>query len=111
MTPRHETLLYVAQRLSALILAPLVVLHIAVMIIAVQGGLSTAEMLGRTQSSIWWPLMYGVFFVAAGIHGAIGFRNVLREMTALPERSVNSFSGGLLVLILTFGIQTVRAIS
>ena len=32
--------LYMAQRLSALVMAPLVIGHIAVMIYAVQGGLS-----------------------------------------------------------------------
>jgi hypothetical protein len=41
--------LYMAQRLSALIMAPLVIGHLAVMIYAVQGGLSAGEILGRTQ--------------------------------------------------------------
>ena len=41
--------LYMAQRLSALIMVPLVIGHIAVMIYAVQGGLTVNEILGRTQ--------------------------------------------------------------
>lgn len=71
--------LYMAQRITALLMAPLVLGHIAVMIYAVQGGLSTAEILGRTQGSILWFLFYGAFVIAVSIHGAIGVRTVLHE--------------------------------
>ena len=47
-----EFRLYLLQRLSALIMAPLVIGHIAVMIYAIQGGLTAAEILGRTQGSL-----------------------------------------------------------
>ena len=56
--------LYMAQRLSALLMAPLVIGHIAVMIYAVQGGLSAGEILGRTRGSLFWALFYGGFVVA-----------------------------------------------
>ncbi|MGB2411815.1 MAG: succinate dehydrogenase, partial [Candidatus Puniceispirillaceae bacterium] len=46
--------LYMAQRLSALIMAPLVIGHLAVMIYAVRGGLSAGEILGRTHGSLFW---------------------------------------------------------
>ena len=63
--------LYMAQRLTALIMAPLVLGHIAVMIYAIQGGLSSAEILGRTQGSLFWLLFYGLFVLAVSIHAAI----------------------------------------
>ena len=44
--------LYMFQRMTALLMAPLVVGHLAVMIYAVQGGLSASEILGRTQGSL-----------------------------------------------------------
>ena len=44
--------LYLAQRLSAMVMAPLVLGHLAVMIYAVRGGLSAEEVLSRTQGSI-----------------------------------------------------------
>ena len=53
--------LYMAQRLSALIMVPLVIGHIAVMIYAVQGGLTVNEILGRTHGSFAWFLFYGSF--------------------------------------------------
>jgi fumarate reductase subunit C len=39
--------LYILQRMSALFMGPFVLVHIAVMIHAIQGGLSTAEILGH----------------------------------------------------------------
>ena len=64
--------LYMLQRLSAMVMAPLVLGHIAVMIYAIQGGLSAAEILGRTKGSIVWALFYGTFALAVSIHAAIG---------------------------------------
>ena len=62
-----EFRLYLAQRISAIVMVPLVLGHIAVMIYAVQGGLSAEEILGRTQGSLWWMLFYGTFAVAVAI--------------------------------------------
>lgn len=78
-----ETRLYVAQRVSAAILAPLVMIHLGVMIYAIQGGLSTDEILGRTSGSFWWAANYGLFVVAVAVHAATGLRNVLREWLRL----------------------------
>ncbi len=71
--------LYMAQRISAIVMAPLVIGHLILMIYAIQGGLSAAEILGRTQGSLLWFLFYGTFVVAVAVHGAIGFRTVLLE--------------------------------
>ena len=75
--------LYMLQRITALIMAPLTLSHIAVMIYAVQGGLSAAEILSRTQSSIFWFLFYGSFVLAVSVHGAIGLRVVVHETFGL----------------------------
>jgi len=74
-----EFRLYMAQRITALLMAPLVIGHIALMIYAVQGGLSAEEILNRTQGSVVWFLYYGFFVLAVSIHGAIGLRTVLHE--------------------------------
>ncbi len=75
--------LYMLQRITALLMAPLVLGHLAVMIYAVQGGLSAAEILGRTQGSVAWLLFYGSFVVAVSIHAAIGLRVVIHEVLGL----------------------------
>ena len=61
--------LYMLQRITALLMAPLVFGHLAVMIYAIQGGLSAVEILGRTQGSALWFLFYGTFVEAVAIHG------------------------------------------
>jgi fumarate reductase subunit C len=59
-----STRLYLLQRASAMVLAPLVLIHLAVILLAVQDGLSAAEILGRTQGSVLWGGFYGLFVVA-----------------------------------------------
>ena len=71
--------LYMVQRITALLMAPLVLGHLAVMIYAVQGELSAAEILGRTQGSALWFLFYGSFVCAVAVHAAIGLRVVAHE--------------------------------
>lgn len=75
--------LYMLQRITALLMAPFVLVHIGVMIYAIQGGLSAAEILGRTQGSLVWFLFYGVFVFAVSVHGAIGLGTIIREWLGL----------------------------
>ncbi len=75
--------LYMLQRITAVLMAPLVLGHLAVMIYAIQGGLTAEEILGRTQGSVLWFLFYGTFVVAVAIHGAIGLRAILHEWGGL----------------------------
>ena len=79
MSARRETLFWVGQRATAVILAVCVLVHLATIIYAVRGGLSAAEILARTRGSVAWGTFYTIFVLAAAIHGAIGFRNVVAE--------------------------------
>ena len=72
MSGRLELWMFALQRLSAMVLAPLVLIHLGTMIYAVQGGLSASEILSRTQANAIWPVLYGIFIVAVAVHGAIG---------------------------------------
>jgi fumarate reductase subunit C len=56
--------LYMAQGLSTLIMAPLVIVHIAVMIYAIQDGLSVDEILGARRGALAWFAFYGLFVLA-----------------------------------------------
>lgn len=99
--------LYMAQRISALVMAPLVLGHIAVMIYAVQGGLSASEILGRTQGSAFWALFYGSFVVAVSLHAAIGLRVILFEWAGLSGRWLSAVSWGIAAVLLTMGLRAV----
>jgi fumarate reductase subunit C len=74
-----ETLLWIAQRASAAVLAVCVAVHLATIIYAVQGGLSAAEILGRTRGNHAWLAFYSVFVVAVSVHAPIGLRAIFLE--------------------------------
>jgi fumarate reductase subunit C len=79
MNARAQVWLWIAQRASAAVLAVCVLVHLVLMIYAVRGGLSAAEILGRTSGSVGWLVFYGVFVAAVAVHGPIGLRNILTE--------------------------------
>lgn len=102
--------LFLAQRLTAVLLAPLVLGHLAVMLVAIRGGLTAAEILGRTQGSPGWGLFYGTFVVAVAVHAPIGVRNILRETTGLKPRVVDGLALGLALVLLALGLRAVWAV-
>jgi len=84
--------LYMAQRITAILMAPFVIGHLAVMTYAIQGGLTAAEILGRTQGSLAWLIFYGGFVVAVSVHGAIGLRSVAYEWVGLRGALLEVFA-------------------
>jgi len=103
--------LYMAQRITGLLMAPLVLGHIAVMIYAVQGGLSSAEILGRTQGSTLWFLFYGTFVLAVSIHAAIGLRTVLYEWANVKGMLLTIISVLFGIGLLLLGARAVWAVT
>ncbi|MGB0085664.1 MAG: succinate dehydrogenase [Rhodomicrobiaceae bacterium] len=71
--------LYLSQRLSAIVMAPQVIGHLVLMIVAIQNGLTASEILARTQGSLFWGAYYGLFVLAVSVHAAIGLRNIAAE--------------------------------
>ena len=57
----------------------------------IRDSLSAAEILGRTRGSIGWAAFYGLFVVAAALHGAIGC--LLYTSDAAHERSSVDLGG------------------
>ncbi|MEC7212016.1 MAG: succinate dehydrogenase [Pseudomonadota bacterium] len=106
-----ELRLYMAQRLTALIMAPLVIGHIAVMIYAVQSGLSAGEILGRTRGSLFWALFYGTFVAAVSIHAAIGIRTILSEWAGFRGGLLNGVCIGVCAVLLVMGGRAVMAVT
>lgn len=106
-----EARLFVAQRLSALLLAPLVLVHLGLILYAVRGGLSAEEILARTSGSVGWMLFYGVFVLAAAVHAPIGVRNVFKEWTAWRGRSLDLAMLLLALTLLAAGLRAVWAVT
>ncbi len=105
-----ETLLFALQRLSALVLAPLVLVHLGLILYAVDGGLSAAEILARTRGSIAWALFYGLFVLAAAVHAPIGLRSVLGEWSPWRGRGLDTALAAFGLLLLLLGLRAVSAV-
>ena len=105
MSIRNETRLWIAQRASAAVLALCVVMHLATMIYAVRGGLSAAEILGRTRGSLGWFAFYAVFVAALAVHAPIGLRSVLLEWFRWRGVSRDVFLVALAMLLAGLGMR------
>ncbi|MGR3344915.1 MAG: succinate dehydrogenase [Paracoccaceae bacterium] len=103
--------LYIAQRLTALIMIPLTLGHIAVMIYAIQGGLSAGEILSRTQGSLGWALFSGTFVAAVSLHAAIGLRVIVHETFKLKGAALSVFTWATCALLLYTGARAVIAVT
>ena len=105
-----ETRLYLLQRASAMLLAPLVLVHLGLIVYAVEGGLSAAEILARTRGSAFWAGFYGLFVVAVALHAPIGLRSVLGEWTPWRGRGLDLAMAAFAALLLTLGLRAVVAV-
>lgn len=103
--------LYMLQRVSALIMAPLALGHIAVMIYAVQGGLSAGEILARTEGSFAWGLFYGTFVVAVSVHAAIGLRVIAAETLRIRGMQLALLGWAVFLVLLVMGLEAVFAVT
>ena len=110
MSARGETLLWMAQRASAAVLAVCVVVHLAVIIYAVQGGLSAAEILGRTRGNAAWFAFYALFALAVTVHAPIGLRAVLIEWLGWRGASRTWFLVLFTALLAWMGMRAVFAV-
>jgi fumarate reductase subunit C len=107
---RTETLLWVAQRASAAVLALCVLVHLATIIYAVQGGLTGAEILARTRGNTAWFAFYTVFVLAVAVHAPIGLRAVLAEWFGWRGRARDFALIAFAVVLAGMGIQAVRGV-
>lgn len=102
--------LYLLQRGSALVLAVLVTIHLALIAYAVQGGLSGEEILLRTRGSLGWGAFYGLFVLAVALHGAIGLRTILVEWARLGRAAATGAMWAAGLLLLGLGLRAVWAV-
>ncbi|MGS1007205.1 succinate dehydrogenase [Achromobacter anxifer] len=105
-----EARLFALQRLTAMAMAPFVLVHVGLVIYAVRGGLTAGEILARTQGNWFWIVFYGLFVVSVSFHVPIGVRNILIEWLRLGRgaASVVGLAFGLGLLIL--GVRAVAAV-
>jgi fumarate reductase subunit C len=103
-------LLFMAQRLTAFVLALAVSAHLATILYAVRGGLSAGEILARTHGNVAFMLFYGVFVLAVAIHAPIGLRSIIREWTPWHGQTLDFALVLFSFLLLALGFRAVYAV-
>jgi len=107
---RTQAQLWYWQRVSAMVLAVCVVVHLGGMIYAVRGGLTAAEILGRTKGNWAFGAFYAVFVVACAIHAPIGVANIVAETTGERGPLSVAIASVLALAILALGLRAVYAV-
>jgi fumarate reductase subunit C len=111
VSARLEARAWLAQRVSAAVLALCVAVHLATMILAVRGGLTAGAILGRTHGNAAWAVFYGVFVVAVAVHAPLGLRTVAAEWLAWRGRTADVTWIVVGVALLLLGLRAVVAVT
>ena len=102
--------LYLLQRLTALLMVPLIIGHLAIIFYATRKGLTAGDILGRTRGSVGWGLYYGAFVLAASVHGAIGVRGIAMEWAGIRGRQLDLLMWGFGLVLTALGLRAVYAV-
>lgn len=102
--------LWYLQRLSAMVLALFVAVHLATIVYAVRGGLSGAEILSRTQGNWLVAAFYGVFVLACAVHVPIGLARIAEEWLGWSARRSNVAAVAVALALAALGLRAVYAV-
>ena len=108
--PVTQAKLWYWQRISAMLLTLCVAAHLGGMIYAVRGGLSAAEILGRTRGSIGFGVFYTVFVLACTVHVPIGLARICEEWLGWSNRQATLMARLTALLILVTGLRAVYGV-
>ena len=98
------------QRISAMVLALCVLVHLVVMVLAVRGGLSGAEILARTRGNHLFAAFYALFVAACAVHVPIGLAAVAREWWRLSAPVALWGARAFALLLALLGLRAVAAV-
>ena len=107
----NEAQLYSLQRLSAVIMAPLVVVHLITIMYAVRGGLSAEEILARTSGASAGIVVCGVVGGAVWGEDPGGERKMLIEWAGVKRRLAGWIAVMLGGIVFITGMRAVIAVS
>ena len=104
---RIDAALWLAQRVSAFVLAACVLVHLATIFYAVHGGLTAAAIIARIHGSVAWPAFYVVFIVAAAVHAPIGLRAIAAEWAGFRGPRADLATAVVGIALLVLGLRAV----
>jgi fumarate reductase subunit C len=97
------------QRLSAMVLALCVLVHLVTIVYAVRSGLSGEALLARTRGNLSFAAFYGVFVLACAVHVPIGLARIAEEWLGLDSRAANVAANVFALLLIVMGFTAVYA--
>lgn len=103
--------LWYLQRLSAMVLAVCVVIHLLVILWAVRGGLTGSEVLGRTRGNWGFAAFYATFVLACAVHVPVGLARIGEEWAGWSSTSALRAAWAVAALIAVLGLRAVYAVS
>ena len=106
-----EARLYALQRLTAVAMAPMVLVHLATILYAVRGGLTAEEILARPGGATGWTLFYAAFVLAVSVHAPLGLRKILVEWAGAGRAAAGWISLGLGCALAAMGFRAVLAVA
>ena len=107
MNTRMQVRLWLWQRISAAMLAPLVLIHLGTIIYAVHAGLSAAAILARLHENMWFGGFYGLFVLACAAHVPVGVARIAEEWLAWRGAKAMVLGGAFGLLVLVAGLRAV----
>lgn len=110
MSPSRQARFWYWQRISAMALALFVAIHLITIVYAVRGGLSGAEILGRTHGNWAAGLFYGAFVLASAVHVPIGLARIAEEWMGWDARVSNLAAALFAMLLLVLGLRATYAV-
>jgi fumarate reductase subunit C len=109
-TPATQAKLWYWQRVSAMLLAVCVVIHLVMIIYASRGGLTAGEILARTRGSAPFAVFYSVFVIACAVHVPIGLKSIAVEWLRWRERTASIAAVIIALAFLAMGLRAVYAV-
>ncbi|SAL05486.1 Succinate dehydrogenase/Fumarate reductase transmembrane subunit [Caballeronia calidae] len=107
---RTQARLWYWQRMSAMVLAACVVLHIVVIVYAVHSGLSEQAILGRTHQNWFFAGFYTLFVLACAVHVPIGLLRIAEEWLGWRGRSAHFACGIVTLGLVALGLRAVMGV-
>ena len=107
MTKATEAKLWYAQRISAMVLALCVLVHLFTILYALRGGLSAAEILARTRGNTAFALFYVIFVLSVVVHAPLGLVRIAEEWLQWRGRSLQVTVALIAALLAIIGLRAV----
>jgi fumarate reductase subunit C len=93
-----------------MVLALCVLVHLITIVLAVRGGLSAAEILGRLRGSPMWLVFYLVFVASVAVHASLGVRAIVAEWLDWRGRFLNAGIFMLGTVLLALGLRAIAGL-